>query len=193
MTMQKYCKILLIILVPIIVYLMSFGVLVYDSNYYTKLTEKYSSIDAASMNKDMVEYFKTGNVPESFQDFNEKELVHLEDVRLTINRLIILLMALTVLFIFLLNFTEHKRDVFFYGGIITVILPLLSFLPFDMLFTQMHNLFFAKGTWIFNADALLVNLYPVNFFFSFAKTIILTGFCLGVVITFLAGISRKNK
>ena len=60
--MQKYCKILLIILIPVIAYLMSFGVLIYDSDYYTKLTEEYISVDAAGMNKDMVEYFKTGLV-----------------------------------------------------------------------------------------------------------------------------------
>ena len=95
---------------------------------------------------------------------------------------------MTVLFIILLNFTENKREIFFYGGIITVVLPLLFFLPFDTLFTQMHNVFFAKGSWVFPADALLVNLYPVDFFYSFAKGIVLRGFCLGLVITFL---SRK--
>ena len=126
--MQKYCKIILIILVPILAYLMSFGILVYDSEYYTKLTKEYSEIGAASMNKDMINYFKTGEVPASFSEFSEKELVHLEDVRVVIHHLINLLMILTVLFIILLNFTENKREAFFYGGIITLILPLLYFL-----------------------------------------------------------------
>ena len=186
--MQKYCKILLIILIPVIAYLMSFGVLIYDSDYYTKLTEEYISVDAAGMNKDMVEYFKTGLISESFDEFSEKEQVHLEDVKVVIHRLITLLMILTVLFIILLNYAEDKREIFFYGGIITVVLPLLFFLPFDTLFTQMHNVFFAKGSWVFPADALLVNLYPVDFFYSFAKGIVLRGFCLGLVITLL---SRK--
>ncbi len=186
--MQKYCKILLIILIPILAYLMSFGVLVYDSDYYTKLTNEYSEIDAASMNKDMVDYFKTGNVPASFKKFSEKEVVHLEDVRKVINYLIDFLMITVVLFIILLNFTENKREIFFYGGIITLVLPLLFFLPFDTLFTQMHNVFFTKGSWIFDSSALLVNLYPAGFFYSFAKGIVLRGFCLGLVITFL---SRK--
>ena len=97
-------------------------------------------------------------------------------------------MILTVLFIILLNYAEDKREILFYGGIITVLLPLLFFLPFDTLFTQMHNVFFAKGSWVFPADALLVNLYPVDFFYSFAKGIVLRGFCLGLVITLL---SRK--
>ncbi|MBW3004282.1 DUF1461 domain-containing protein [Candidatus Woesearchaeota archaeon] len=167
---------------------MSFGVLVYDSDYYTKLTDNYSSIDAADMNKDMTEYFKTETVPASFEEFSEKELVHLEDVRKVINYLIDLLMVLTVLFIILLNFAENKQEIFFYGGIITIVLPILFFLPFDTLFTQMHNIFFAKGSWVFPADALLVNLYQVEFFYAFAKGIVLRGFCLGLVITVL---SRK--
>ena len=184
--MQKYCKILLIILVPIIAYLMSFGVLIYDSDYYTKLTEEYSSIDAAGMNKDMVNYFQTGTMPASFDAFNEKEKVHLEEVRIVINRLIILLLVLILLFILLLNYAENKREVFFYSGITTILLPLLFFLPFDTLFTQMHNIFFAKGSWVFDADALLVNLYPVQFFYAFAKGIFLRSFCLGLVITLLS-------
>lgn len=167
---------------------MSFGILVYDSDYYTKLTDKYSSIDAAGMNKDMTEYFKTGELPASFDVFSEKEIVHLEDVRVVINRLIISLMVLLLLFITLLNYAEDKRKIFFCGGIIAILLPLLFFLPFDTLFTQMHNLFFAEGSWVFDAGALLVNLYPVQFFHAFAKGIFLRGFCLGLVITFM---SRK--
>jgi len=183
MTMQKYCKILLIILVPLIVYLMSFGILIYDSDFYTGLTEEYSSLDASQMNKDMVEYFKTGSISSGFNEFSAVELVHLEDVRVVINKLIVLLMMLVVLFLVLLRFVEDKREVLFYGGVITVVIPVIFLLPFDLLFEKMHGVFFASGTWIFSADALLVNLYPVGFFFSFAKSIILGGFCLGLVIT----------
>jgi integral membrane protein (TIGR01906 family) len=157
--------------------------LIYDSDFYTELTEEYSSIDALQMNKDMIEYFKTGIAPASFLGFSEKELVHLKDVRCVIQYLLGALMISVVLFVFLLRFAKDRRKIFFYGGIITIVLPILFFLPFDLLFTQMHNLFFEPGSWVFPPDALLVNLYPVQFFFSFAKSIILGGFCLGLVIT----------
>lgn len=184
--MQKYFKLILIFLVPIIVYLASFGILIYDSDYYTGLTEEYSSIDAAQMNKDMVEYFKTGIVPVSFSEFSEKERIHLKDVRDLIQSLLFVLMALILVFVGMLRFAEDKRKIFFYGGIVTIVLPVLFFWPFDLLFTQMHNLFFEPGSWIFASDALLVNLYSSEFFFSFAKSIILSGFCLGLVITALS-------
>jgi len=183
MTMQKYCKILLIILIPIIAYLMSFGVLIYDSDFYTELTQEYSSLDASQMNKDMVEYFKIGETSSGFSGFSESELTHLEDVRNVIHLLLGLLMVLVVLFVVLLRFAENKREIMYYGGILTLLVPLLFLFPFEFLFEKMHGLFFASGTWIFPADALLVNLYPVQFFFSFAKSIILGGFCLGLVVT----------
>ncbi|MBW2986829.1 DUF1461 domain-containing protein, partial [Candidatus Woesearchaeota archaeon] len=150
MTMQKYCKILLIILVPLIVYLMSFGILIYDSDFYTGLTEEYSSLDASQMNKDMVEYFKTGSISSGFTEFSAVELVHLEDVRVVINKLIVLLMILVVLFLVMLRFVENKREILFYGGIITVVIPVIFLLPFDLLFEKMHGLFFTSGTWIFS-------------------------------------------
>jgi len=184
--MQKYFKLILILLIPIIVYLSSFGILVYDSDYYSTLTAEYSSVDASQMNKDMVEYFKTGLVPSSFSEFNEKERVHLKDVRDVIQSLLWVLMASVVLFVFLLRFAKDRQKIIFYGGIITVVLPILFFLPFDLLFTQMHNLFFKPGSWVFASNALLVILYTQNFFFEFAKSIILSGFCLGLVITILS-------
>jgi len=184
--MQKYCKILLIILIPVLVYLFSFGILIYDSSFYTKLTQKYSLMPekAAEMNKDMVNYFITGQVPASFNEFNEREMTHLQDVRTVIHYLLGFFMIALVYFIVSLRFIKDKRKIFLYGGIISVVLPVLFLiLPFDCIFSQMHSLFFAKGTWIFQINDLLVNLYPLEFFQAFAKSIILRGFCLGLVIT----------
>ena len=186
--MQKYYKILLIILIPIMVYLISLSLLANNAEFYTGLTDEYSEIpaQAAEMNKDMTSYFSTGMVPASFQEFNEKELVHLEDVRRVLKYLNIFLLAILTVFIIMINTVADKRKILFYGGLISVILPLFFLiLPFDMLFTQMHNVFFAEGTWVFDSSVLLVNFYPVSFFFAFAKAIILRGFCLGLVITFL--------
>jgi integral membrane protein (TIGR01906 family) len=162
-----------------------------NSGFYTELTDEYSEIPAkaAEMNKDMTNYFSIGIMPASFFEFSEKETVHLKDVRCVLQYLNILLLVMLAFFIVTINDFKEKRTILFYGGLISVILPLFFLvLPFDLLFTQMHNVFFAEGSWVFDSSALLVNLYPVNFFFAFAKSIILRGFCLGLVITLL---SRK--
>lgn len=193
---MRFLGILLLILIPIIIYLFSFGFFVYNEQFYTDLTERYSSVPekAREMNPDVIDYFKTGNIPASFSEFSEKELSHLDDVRVIIHYLIIFLMALIVIFTILICYLGDKRKIFLYGGIITMIIPLLFVaLPFDFLFTQMHNVFFAEGTWVFEGNALLVNLYPIDFFLDFAKNIFITGFCLGAVITFLAWVSNRKK
>ena len=194
-----------VILIPIIIYLVSFGFFIYNEQFYTKLTDKYSSIPdkAREMNKDMTDYFQTGTVPASFSEFSEKELKHLEDVRSVINLLFVFLLFAMFPFIPLIPhilgrypytvYTADMRRLLFYGGIITMILPLLFILlPFDFLFTQMHNTFFAEGTWMFEGNALLINLYSFDFFLDFAKKIFITGFCLGAVITFLAWLSNRK-
>lgn len=38
-----------------------------------------------------------------------------------------------------------------------------AFVDFDSLFTALHGLFFANGTWIFPADSLLITLFPEAF------------------------------
>ncbi len=194
-----------VILIPIIIYLVSFGFFIYNEQFYTKLTDKYSSIPdkAREINKDMIDYFQTGTVPASFSEFSEKELSHLDDVRSVINMLFVFLLFASFPFIILIPhiigrypyvvYTADMRKLIFYGGIIALIIPLLFILlPFDFLFTQMHNIFFAEGTWMFEGNALLVNLYSFDFFLDFAKNIFIASFCLGLVITSLAWLSSRK-
>lgn len=42
-------------------------------------------------------------------------------------------------------------------------LGIWAFVDFDSLFTALHGLFFANGTWIFPADSLLITLFPEAF------------------------------
>ncbi len=193
---MKFPGVLLLLTLPIIIYLTSFGFFVYDTSFYTALTDKYSIVpeQARLMNPDMLDYFKTGNVPASFSGFSEKELSHLADVQTVIYCLILFLILLIALFAGRINHAEERQKIFFYGGIITMIIPLLFLLlPFDFLFTQMHNIFFAEGTWIFEGTDLIINLYPFDFFLAFAQQIFLAGFCLGAGITFFTWfLNRKN-
>lgn len=46
---------------------------------------------------------------------------------------------------------------------IIVALGIWAFVDFDSLFTQLHGLFFANGTWLFPADSLLITLFPESF------------------------------
>jgi hypothetical protein len=53
------------------------------------------------------------------------------------------------------------------GGAVLVVAPALAMLAgladFDALFARFHDLFFAPGTWMFPADALLIRVFPAAF------------------------------
>lgn len=46
---------------------------------------------------------------------------------------------------------------------IVLILGIWAFVDFDSLFTWLHGIFFANGTWLFPADSLLITLFPEGF------------------------------
>lgn len=53
---------------------------------------------------------------------------------------------------------------------IIVVLGVWAFIDFDSLFTQLHGLFFANGTWLFPADSLLITLFPEGFWMGMGIT-----------------------
>lgn len=54
-----------------------------------------------------------------------------------------------------------------FGGAATLalfaVLGIWGLFGFDALFAWMHSLFFADGTWVFPADSLLIQMYPIGF------------------------------
>lgn len=186
---QRYARILGIIIVPITVYLLSFGIVVFNYPAYEKLILEYSAdkTAAAKQTKNLIEYFQG---KKELQGFAEKEAEHLRDVR----QVIWLLLAVLVVCIILLLLI-HDKKAMIYGGIVSLILPLiLSIVQFPALFDCFHRIFFAQGTWAFSHDSLLIQMYPISFFHSFFKNILARGFILALVVTAVLSIDTiKNK
>ena len=105
--------------------------------------------------------------------FNERELVHMVDVKNTVRKVILVwYLALGILLGF--GFWAWKggwwsvyRHGLGRGGWLTVflIVGLLLFilLSFSVLFVTFHNVFFAPGTWTFNWNDTLIRLFPQRF------------------------------
>lgn len=51
---------------------------------------------------------------------------------------------------------------------ILVALGIWAAVDFDGIFTWMHTLFFAQGSWVFNSDSLLITLFPEAFWAAMA-------------------------
>ncbi|MDR3037322.1 MAG: DUF1461 domain-containing protein [Coriobacteriales bacterium] len=103
---------------------------------------------------------------------------HMEDVRLVIQAAHVLTLVLVVLLVGVMVVAGRRAgrntvaSGLFVGGITAVALALLlvvvGVLNFDALFTSMHKLFFADGTWTFAEDSLLICTYPLSFWTGMA-------------------------
>jgi uncharacterized membrane protein len=102
----------------------------------------------------------------------------MEDVRVVIQVAFYVTLAICAAFLIALIVIGRRfgrRTVgnsLFAGGIVTVslvvTLGVIGALNFDALFTAMHKLLFADGTWTFSADSLLRCAYPIGFWIGMA-------------------------
>ncbi len=109
--------------------------------------------------------------------FREKELDHMEDVKVVTQVAMQVLTVSLIIFIigiaFLAYFPETRQrlpQIFLHGGITTlvtiIILVVLIFVSWDFFFDTFHALFFSDGTWQFYRDDTLIRLYPQQFWFD---------------------------
>lgn len=181
----KFKLILGIILTVVCVYLFSFGIVAYHYPTYEKFILKHSlnTAIAQKQTKNVIAYFQGR---EELNGFDAKEAMHLQDVKWVIRMLI----AILVLSFTALLFIADSR-VLLYGGIISLIFPaVLYIIPFEILFDWFHRMMFASGTWLFDSNSLLIQMYPFEFFYDFFIDIIIRGFVLGAILTALCILDR---
>lgn len=66
------------------------------------------------------------------------------------------------------------------GMIVT--LGLWAFFDFDSLFTWIHGLFFANGTWVFPIDSLLITLFPEAFWMGMGIVWVAVSILLSLIV-----------
>ena len=125
-------------------------------------------------------------LPDGSPLYNERELVHMLDVR-NLTEIVLLIWRLAVVFsLFSLamamrfnHFTEWLRALR-KGSFLTILLVaailLYVALDFNQLFTQFHMIFFEGDSWLFHPSDHLIRLFPLRFWqdlFIFIGAIIL--------------------
>jgi len=72
-----------------------------------------------------------------------------------------------------------------YGGKVTVavmlFLGVLSLLFFDFIFAIFHKIFFPQGNWLFAADSLIIQTFPLEFLVSISRNIFILTLFLGIL------------
>lgn len=157
---------------------------IFNPEYYNskfKVNGAYEKFgeDVFSVNKEVLGY--VAGVRELETDFfSEKEKNHLGDVRVLFlaGYSLFLITFLSLLFI---KKTELS-DILFKSGVIgagfILLLIVLSYINFELLFTFFHQLSFKEGTWLFNANDKIIQIYTFDLFFDLFLRILLTSLAL---------------
>jgi integral membrane protein (TIGR01906 family) len=114
---------------------------------------------------------------------------HMRDVRYVLQGVQIAVLVVTILLAVVLIFPGRRRgraamgNGLFLGGVAAIVVALLFALiggiNFDALFTAMHRVFFAEGSWTFAEDSLLICAYPLAFWVGM-------GIIWAIVLVFLS-------
>ena len=116
---------------------------------------------------------KGQTLPDGSPLYNERELSHMEDVRLLVQQALVVWVVSIILLASMgvWAWRANRMPVFWKGaarggwmtaGLIIAILILVA-TSFDALFTQFHYLFFEGDTWLFYYDDTLIRLFPMKF------------------------------
>ena len=195
--MAKLRQILTIALIPIIVFLFSAITVVYDKGFYTNELAKLGSSETLVASHEKIAEYLTGKGAidrlNAVEGLTAAEKSHLADVKDIMNDLPIVFIVLLLLFFSLFQRTKEKRKILLYGGLATVAIPvILAIIPFDSVFTAFHQLFFPQGNWMFAPDSLLIQIYPIQFFYDAAFRIFAQGAVIGLALALTAKISQPG-
>jgi len=120
-----------------------------------------------------ISYLETLKFDDGVSLFNDQELSHMEDVKVVVTamRIVLTILVVGLLVSVIVAVRQGWRDdllfAFRRGGwaVIGLIAAILLFvaLNFNQLFTWFHQLFFESGTWQFYTSDTLIRLFPMRF------------------------------
>ncbi len=206
---KRVVPFVLVLTLSLVVYLTSFNLNAFNSRFYKREFEKYNIYgeipNADEVNSGILLYLRDKSDDFDKTPFNEREIDHLRDVKLVMQKVsityyisIILLTLLLILLFFLDRgkFLGKLSFVLFFSGIFTLVLTMIilvvMWLDFGSLFTNFHYIFFPQGNWLFSASDNIIKLYPSELFFDIARNIFLTLLYFGNILIGVGVLLFKN-
>jgi len=209
-------RFLLIIILPFLIFLLILNFTGFSDSFYREKFSEYNVLknvpQADSLHEKVMEFIN-GKSSELPKEFNYREGQHLLDVRNIIRIAAILIYSLVILFLLLLiassfilnanaRIINFIGKILVFGGLLTIILAALLFFiinsNFSPAFESFHQLFFQKGTYLFDpAKEIIVNLYPEKLFMDLgirmSKLVVITSAITILIGAFLLLKSKKIK
>jgi integral membrane protein (TIGR01906 family) len=150
-----------------------------------------------SKNKLLSDYFNS-NIDD---EFSEKEKIHLNEIKELRDSLEFVLLFFVIFLIVLLLylfFISKKAflDSLFLSGVVgvcvIVVLFLIGLINFDFLFVVFHRVMFSGENWILNANHILIEIFPLSYFYGLAKKLFLMIFVESLVLSGLIFCVKKK-
>lgn len=184
----------------------------YNLNYYNDF-QKENSINQVTgksfeylekVNIDIIDYLKDGDDNLLESHFNEREILHMQDVFLLyelarnlflISLAIILIIIILSRLIKLDNLFKKTSIVIFIIFIIVFIFATIVALDFDRFFTLFHHIFFDNDLWILDPRTdMMIQMMPLRFFIGHGIRIALVTLIISLVVgLFLFYLGKKEE
>lgn len=210
--MRKILGFILIISISLSLLVISIELNTYNKNYYLDSYEKYgvlettgkSLVELEIITIDIIEYLK-GNGGNELLDkhFNEKEVLHMEDVVLLFNyarilKYISLSLSILIIAYFVANKLSNSLNktlgygLFLNHAIIIFLIVLIS-TNFNKYFTIFHEIFFTNDLWILDPRTdLMIQMLPEPFFSTIGLRIGLSFLAFLAIIQIGAFLNMKR-
>lgn len=190
--MKRFLVFVMIIAISLTFLVISLEQNAYDKYFYIEKYKEYDIEGVTGKNleeleavtDDLILYLKGGENSLLKPSFNEREILHMEDVRdlFDLARMIKYIgLGLIILIIF--YFIKNKNIAFmarslFYGlfinHLLLGIIALLAYIDFNKYFTYFHLIFFSNDLWILNPETdLMIQMLPEGFFIGMAVNIMI--------------------
>lgn len=192
-------KAILIILIPISLVLGVGNYLLYDEAHYQKEFTKVGTYervpDADDVIDSMLLFFRGEKDDPGPANFTSDEAIHLYETKSLIWSMTLMwyiLISVKIILFGILIFTSKKavEDVVHIAvgsGTLMLAWPvMLSEIDFNYLFTAFHSLFFPNGGWMFSESSLLIQLFPMQFFWDSAVKMAYGSLLLGGALLIFA-------
>lgn len=191
-------KIILTILIPITLILLFTLSIAFSKNYFMSEFSRFRPEIELNIDPKFIRYAaqvipeyligKRDNleIPGFKNFFNEKEILHMKDVK-NIFKYVVFISIMFSILIFILIKKEDLPFIFLYSLIPIGILILIVFIfSFDKSFTIFHKIFFKNDLWLLDPEKdRLIVLMPIEFFIrSFTRIIYFTVFTILMLFSF---------
>lgn len=192
-------KLLLTLTIILFVVLLNFRFLVFNEKFYHEEFEKlgaYEKFGQEEVNKNtdfLISYLKNNQQLET-EFFNEKEKLHLQDVKFLIDKTILLFYLTLILLITLLIVNrKNLAQPFLFSGIGLILLVIIfALLNFQNLFFNFHLIAFNNNLWRLNPETdNLINLFPEQFFYDFMKRVMINSLLVGIMLILVSFLCKK--